>query len=95
MANEKLLISSIEQNVRKLIEMNQKLKQENLNLQQHIKKLDSNIEELKLELENKRNELFKITLANTLKTANSVENSKAKIDDLISEIDRCIEVLSE
>lgn len=95
MANEQLLISSIEQNVRKLIETNGNLKDENLKLHQHIKDLSGDIEGLKKELEFKRNELFKITLANTLKTEKSVEDSKEKIDELISEIDRCIEVLSE
>lgn len=95
MANEQFLISSIEQKVRKLVELNKKLIEENRNLHQHIKSLNVNIEELKTELEKKRNELFKITLANTLKSVNSVEDSKEKIDDLIKEIDRCIEVLSE
>jgi predicted RNase H-like nuclease (RuvC/YqgF family) len=95
MANEQLLISSIETSVRKLIVINDKLKSENLNLHQHIKNLDNDIERLKNELEIKRNDLFKITLANTLKTENSVEDSKEKIDELIVEIDRCIEVLSE
>lgn len=95
MAKEQLLISSIEQNVKRLIELNKKLRKENLNLHQHIKSLDSDIEGLKKELETKRNDLFKITLANTLKTESSVENSKEKIDELIEEIDRCIEVLSE
>lgn len=95
MANEQLLIASIEQNVRKLIDENVKLKEDNLKLHQHIKDLSGDIEGLKKEIEIKRNDLFKITLANTLKTANSVEDSKEKIDELIEEIDRCIEVLSE
>jgi len=95
MANEQLLISSIEQNVKRIIEENRKLKDENLKLHQHIEALSGDIEGLKNEIEIKRNDLFKITLANTLKTANSVEDSKEKIDELIGEIDRCIEVLSE
>lgn len=95
MANEQLLITSIEQNVRKIIDENVRLKEDNLKLHQHIEALSGDIEGLKKELEIKRNDLFKITLANTLKTANSVEDSKDKIDELIEEIDRCIEVLSE
>jgi DNA-binding FrmR family transcriptional regulator len=95
MANEQLLISSIENSVRKLIGVNERLKKENLDLHQHIKALSGDIEGLKKELEIKRNDLFKITLANTLKTADSVEDSKEKIDELIEEIDKCIEVLSE
>lgn len=95
MANEQFLISSIETSVRKLIGMNEKLQMENLNLHQHIENLNGDIEKLKNELEIKRNDLFKITFANTLKTENSVEDSKEKIDELIVEIDKCIEALSE
>ena len=94
MANEQFLIEQIEQNIRKLIGMNKKLKEENQKLHQHINELNGDIEGLKKELETKRNDLFKITLANTLRIENGVEEHKEKIDDLIREIDRCIEVLS-
>ena len=94
MANEQFLIEQIEQNIRKLIESNKKLKEENRKLHQHIKELNGDIEGLKKELETKRNDLFKITLANTLRLENGVEEHEEKIDDLIKEIDRCIEVLS-
>jgi predicted nuclease with TOPRIM domain len=95
MANEQTLISGIEYKVRKLIEKFEGLKKENEGLQQHIDALENKVEALSSELEEKRNELFKISLADTLEIKYGVEDSKTKIDDLIKEIDLCIEVLSD
>ncbi len=95
MANEQILISGIEYKVRKLIEQFGSLKKENNDLHQHIDALENKVKALSLELEEKRNELFKISLADTLEIKYGVEESKTKIDDLINEIDLCIEVLSD
>lgn len=95
MANEQILISGIEYKVRKLIEQFGSLQKENNDLHQHIDALENKVKALSLELEEKRNELFKISLADTLEIKYGVEESKTKIDDLINEIDLCIEVLSD
>lgn len=95
MANEEKLISSIESKVGKLIEKIVELKEENATLHQHIKVLENNVGTLTMELDNKRNELLNITLANTLTAEYGVEESKRKIDNLIDEIDKCIEVMSD
>ena len=95
MANEQILISGIEYKVRKLIEQFVGLKKENDELHQHIDALENKVKALSLELEEKRNELLKISLADTLEIKYGVEESKTKIDDLIKEINLCIEVLSD
>lgn len=95
MANEQKLISAIEDKISKLISLNIKLKEENAKLHQHIGVLDDEIETLSTELKQKRNELFNVTLANTLESEHGVEDSKRKINNLLDEIDRCIEVLSD
>lgn len=95
MANEEKLISGIEIKIGKLLELIVQLKQENVNLQQHIKVLDNKVRTLTTELNIKRNELLNITLANTLTAEYGVEESKKKIDNLIGEIDKCIEVMSD
>lgn len=95
MANEQTLISGIEHKVRKLIDEFTSLRNENSELHQHIDALQNQIKALSIEIEEKRNELFKISLANTLEIKHGVEESKTKIDDLITEIDQCIEVLSD
>ncbi len=95
MATEQVLISGIAYKVRKLIEKNQTLSVENNNLTQQVETLKSNLEKLAGELEVKRNEIFKFTLANAYGNEFGVEESKIKIDELIKEIDNCIRVLSE
>lgn len=95
MATEERLISSIEHKVKKLVELNVRYKEENTKLHEQISALEDKISKLTDELNNKQSELLNITLANTLEAEFGVEESKTKIDNLINEIDRCIEVLSE
>lgn len=95
MANEQTLVSGIEYKVRKLIEKLESLKKENNELHQHIDALENKVEALTIEIEQKRNELLKTSLADALEIKYGVEESKTKIDNLIEEIDLCIEVLSD
>lgn len=95
MANDKVLISGIEYKVRKIIDNNALLYNENLVLTKRVNELEQIINELKGNLENKKNELFKFTIANTLEKKLGVEEGIDKIDCLIDEINKCIEVLSE
>lgn len=95
MANEQLIIAGIENKVKKIVELNSLLKQENLLLVQELGKRDEQLTLLAADLESKKSELVKIKLANTLEKELGVEDSKKRLEDLINEIDRCIEVLSE
>jgi len=95
MANEQLIISGIEYKVKKIVESNILLREENLKLKQELEKRENRLALLTEELESKKSELVKITLANTLEKEFGVEDSEKRLGDLIAEIDRCIEVLSE
>jgi hypothetical protein len=95
MANEKILITGIEYKVRKLIESNELLKKENSRLELEVEVSSKKIEELYINIDNNQKELFKFTLANTLEIEFGVEEGRKRVDSLIEEIDRCIEVLSE
>jgi len=95
MANEKILITGIEYKVRKLIEISDILKKENSRLEAEAEVSSKKIKELYKIIENNQKELFKFTLANTLEIEFGVEEGRKRIDSLIEEIDRCIEVLSE
>lgn len=95
MSNEKILIAGIEYKVRKLIEINELLKKENTKLTEESKVSAKKIEELNIKIEDNQKEIFKFTLANTLEIELGVEEGKKRIDSLIDEINRCIEVLSE
>ncbi len=71
------------------------LKGKTLNWQKNRKFLKKKIEELYIKIENNQKEIFKFTLANTLEIELGVEEGRKRIDSLIDEINRCIEVLSE
>jgi len=95
MTNEKVLIAGIEYKVRKLIEINNLLKKENAQLKAENATSKKENEDLLKIIEENQKEIFKFTLANTLEIEFGVEEGKKRIDSLIEEIDRCIEVLSE
>lgn len=95
MSNEQTLISSIEHKVKKLMRLNSELKEENAKLHQNIDNLEEKLRLLSVDLNTKQNELFNISLATTLEKEFGVEESKKKIDSLLTEIERSIEVLSD
>ncbi len=95
MANEALLISSIEYKIRKLISINQQLIDENKILKQEVDSLNKKVEELTSGLQKAENKIVKLSLANTLEYNIGVEEGKEKLNKLIEEIDRCIDVLSD
>ena len=95
MANEKILIAGIEYKVRKLIDINDFLKKENSRLLAESEVSKKKIEELSKNIEDNQKKIFKFTLANTLEIEPGVEEGRKRIDSLIKEIDRCINVLSE
>lgn len=95
MANEELLISGIEYKTRKLIEANLALNDENKKLKHEVNLLKEKIEELTSRLQKVENKNVKLSLANTLEYKIGVEKGKKKLESLIEEIDRCIDVLSD
>jgi phage shock protein A len=95
MANEQLLISAIEYKIRKLIEVNKAVINENKILKQQVSKLNEKVNELTGSLQEAKENIVKLTLANTLEYNFGVEKGKEKLEGLIQEIDRCIDVLSE
>lgn len=95
MATEEIIIAGIEYKVRKLIEVNNFLKKENERLKEESNNSTKKIEELNIKIEESQKEIFKFTLANTLEIEFGVEEGSKKIDSLIEEIDRCIEVLGD
>jgi cell division septum initiation protein DivIVA len=95
MASEELLISGIEYKIRKLITLNEALTDENKSLKQEVNFLKNKIEELTESLQKAENRIVKLSLANTLEYNIGVEKGKDKLEELIEEIDRCIDVLSD
>jgi prefoldin subunit 5 len=95
MANEELLISGIEYKVRKLVENLQLLQAENEKLRKELQVREQMLSELRESLDIKNNEFLKLSLANALENKYGVEKGIQIIDQLIEEIDRSIDVISE
>lgn len=95
MATEETIITGIEYKVKKLIEVNNILSEENKRLLKDNSEAVVKIDELKGLIEEHKKEIFKFTLANTLEIDKGVEEGRSRLDSLIDEIDRCIEQLSE
>ncbi len=95
MANEALLISGISFKVRKLIDVKKQLEQENQTLKQKLDEANVLIKQLQSELDDKRKKLMNTSLANALTNRKSVEEGINYIDELIREIDKGIDVLSD
>jgi len=95
MANKELLVSGIEYKVRKLIELNRLMNKENKSLKQQVESLQNENEQLQLELSDKKNEIVKLSLAEALENKYGVGKGLKIIDELIKEIDRSIDVISE
>jgi len=95
MADEQLLISGIEYKIRKLIEINQDLSKENERLKHKVGDLTDEVLTLTKRLQERENRAIKLSLANALEYKIGVDKGKEKLAELIEEIERCINVLSD
>ncbi len=95
MLSEQTLVSGIEHKVRKLIEKNIFLSKENEELKILLERLSDEKSRISRELKQKKSEIFNYTIADTLEVELGVEEGRKKIDNLLVEIEKCIEVLSD
>lgn len=88
-------IEKIEQKLNELISRYEKLKQENNILKAENKVLSLKVKEQEKMIEEIQNKNLNLQIVKNLEfDDSSKENVKARIDALIDEIDRCIELLS-
>ena len=88
------LISGIEYKVRKLVNLQKENKSENELLLNQNTELKKNIEEQKKSINQLKEEFNKIKLAKSLESMKGSNDAKLKINELVREIDKCIELLS-
>lgn len=88
------LISGIEYKVRKLVNLQKENKSENELLLNQNTELKNNIEEQKKIINQLKEEFNKIKLAKSLESMQGSNDAKLKINELVREIDKCIELLS-
>ena len=88
------LISGIEYKVRKLVNLQKEYKSENELLLNQNTELKKNIEEQKKIINQLKEEFNRIKLAKSLESMKGSNDAKLKINELVREIDKCIELLS-
>ncbi len=88
------LISGIEYKVRKLVNLQKENKSENELLLNQNTELKNNIEEQKKIINQLKEEFNRIKLAKSLESMKGSNDAKLKINELVREIDKCIELLS-
>ena len=88
------LISNVTYKVNKLIDLYQDQKSENLKLTTEISTLKIKIENQNNTIKELENKINGLTLANLLKSNTEISEAKARINELVREIDHCIGLLN-
>jgi len=95
MENIRKLLSKIEVNILKLIEINENLNAENKVFKEENKKLHQQNEEKQTEIKELKERINKLKIFKTFETGKDNKEAKNKINELVREIDRCISLLND
>jgi len=94
MNDEEILISGIEYKVRKLISQLKALRSENLLLKEDTNKLKNTLTEKEKKIKELESKINGLTIANLLESSKGTKEAKARINELVREIDHCIGLLN-
>ncbi|HNY07929.1 MAG TPA: hypothetical protein PKL64_07530 [Bacteroidales bacterium] len=95
MKNINLLVSGIEFKTRKLVNSYKDIQNEITQLNEKIKSLQHTIEEQKEVIKNLEEKNKTIKIAKTLDKGKETLDSRLKINELVREIDKCIDLLNK
>ena len=95
MKDKKVLITGIEYKVRRLIDQYKKLKKNQDVLIEQNNELKKVIEEKNIFVENLKEEIPKIKLAKSLESKEGSNDAKMKINELVREIDKSLNLLNK
>jgi len=89
-----ILVSGIEYKVKKLINQNNQKETEETNLINENNNLNKIIEQQKTQIGELKEKLRNLKIAKSLEFNNGSVNAKNRINELVREIDRCIEFIN-
>jgi phage shock protein A len=89
------LVSRINEQVLELLGRHQKLKSERAELQTQNSELQENIEKLKTEINQLKEQIVKLKISKSLTERKDSTEVKAKVDELLREIDKCVGLLNQ
>jgi hypothetical protein len=88
-------LQKLEQKIRQLAEDHHKIKSDNDILTQKAVSQQLIIDEQKTEIENLQKQVQALKIAKSVESGQDTTKVKEKIQDLVREIDRCIELLNK
>ena len=95
MEQAKDLVSRINEQVLELLGRHQKLTSERSDLQTRNDQLEKITEELKTEIEHLKEQIVKLKIAKSLTDKKDSTEVKAKVEELLREIDKCVGLLNQ
>jgi hypothetical protein len=89
-----IIVSKLEEKVKKLVNLHHEISKENKSLKKEISELKNQIEKQKLIIHRleEKNKVQKIS--KSLNSGKDTFNAKIKINELVREIDKCISLLN-
>ena len=95
MEQAKDVVSRINEQVLDLLGRHQKLKSEREVLQTQNAELTETIEKLKTEIDQLQEQIVKLKISKSLTEKKDSTEVKAKVDELLREIDKCVGLLNQ
>ena len=95
MEQAKDLVSRINQQVLELLGRHRELKSERAELMTQKGELLENIEKLKTEIDQLKEQIVKLKISKSLTEKKDSTEVKAKVDELLREIDKCVGLLNQ
>ena len=95
MEQAKDLVSRINQQVLELLGRHRDLKSEHSELQSENDELKETIEKLNTEIDQLKEQIVKLKISKSLTEKKDSTEVKAKVDELLREIDKCVGLLNQ
>ncbi len=95
MEQAKELVSRINEQVLELLDQHHILRGERTELQTQNAELLESIEELKTEIDQLKEQIVKLKIAKSLTDKEGSTEVKAKVEELLREIDKCVGLLNQ
>ncbi|MCF8304325.1 MAG: hypothetical protein K9I94_13700 [Bacteroidales bacterium] len=89
------LLSGIEEKLGRLIEMKDQLEAEKQTLETENNELNHIIEQQKATINDLKQENRRLNTVNAIKKGQGTEEAKAKINEIVREVDKCIKLLNK
>lgn len=95
MEQAKDLVSRINEQVLELLGRHQSLRRERTDLQTRNAELQETIEKLNTEIDQLKEQIVKLKISKSLTDKEDSKEVKAKVDELLREIDKCVGLLNQ